>query len=270
MAENLDKLAREVDLPPLDLEGREVHQGGLIADLIARAQDDRVVVIENQLYRADFDHLGRTLAYASVFNANIVVWVAGSFGQEHIAAFRWLNEHSTDGVDFFAVQVRVFRIGQLLMAPQFEVLERPNEWARQVRVLQESGTELTGLSKLRHDFWAAYTKLYPEDGRIRSNYRAANIYRRVEGLVVSLYLAQGGVGIYIRETDIRYTEDDQRLARRCLEALKGAGIERWKDFDNNNQANWPEMAQWLHQRLSKFREIIESLAFDPEPNPAES
>ena len=99
------------------------------------------------------------------------------------------------------------------MVPIFEVLERPNEWDRQVRVLQEGSGELTGLSKLRHDFWAEYTNLYPEDGPIRSNYKAANIYRRIEGLVVSLYLAQGGVGIYIRETDNRYTDEDQRLAR---------------------------------------------------------
>ena len=59
MEKNLDKLAREVDLPDLELEGREVMAGNLRADLIAIVpQDGRRVLIENQLYRGGFRTFG--------------------------------------------------------------------------------------------------------------------------------------------------------------------------------------------------------------------
>lgn len=48
--ENLDKLSKETGLPLLELVGREVREGSLRADIIARDIDDeRVVLIENQL-----------------------------------------------------------------------------------------------------------------------------------------------------------------------------------------------------------------------------
>ena len=263
--ENLDKLSREVGLPALELEGREVREGSLRADIIAVVpQDDRKVLIENQLYHADFDHLGRTLAYANAFNANIVVWVAGGFSPDHLAAFRWLNEHTKEDVDFFAVQVKVFRIGDSLMAPKFEVLERPNNFIREIRVQQERG-ESGRHAKFRNDFWMFYSQRHPGDPQLRPDYKGSNVYRKISGLTLSIYLAQNGVGIYIRPDNA----EARQLAERCGPVLEERGlIQNWhsyhfKHFDPHNRENWPEMTDWLHDNFVAYREVIESVAAAP-------
>ena len=185
--ENLDKLSKETDLPRLELVGREMREGSLRADIIARSvADDRKVLIENQLGWADFDHLGRTLAYANAFNADIVVWIAGDFGPEPLSAFRWLNEHTIEGVHFFAIRIRVFRIGDSQMAPKFEVLERPNNFIREIRVQQESG-ESGRHAKFRNDFWMFYTQRHPGDLQLNSGYKGANVYLKISGLTLSIY-----------------------------------------------------------------------------------
>ena len=203
--------------------------------------------------------MGRMMAYASAFEADIVLWVTADFGQEQLAAVRWLNEKTPDTVDFFAVQVKVFRIGDSLMAPRFEVLERPNNWVREVRASHESG-ELNELQQYRQNFWEFYNQSYPGDlQRWYPGYRNSNVFIRIEGLVVSLYLAGWGTGIYLSVRSGNDPDTAERT-RRCSEALKERVPERIKrqaQEYSRDPKNWKEMAQWFHNRLIEFREVIE-------------
>ena len=138
LAHNLDQLSNVLGVD-LELEDTELYVGAYRADIVARiASDDdlgqtnNLVVIENQLAGADLQHLGQILAYLSGLKARIAGWIAVKFGEEHLSAIRWLNEHTTDPFAFFAVKVDVVRIGDSQLAPVFNVLERPNEWNRQV------------------------------------------------------------------------------------------------------------------------------------------
>ena len=270
LSENLDRLSEVIGIP-LEPEGIEVTVEQFYADVLARnPQDNSLVLIENQLEWTDHTHLGQVLTYLAGLEAQTVVWVAKEFTSAHLSAIRWLNEHTVDPFAFFAVRVKVVKIGDSALVPILEVLEQPNEWDRQVRSRQEISGELSEMSKLRHDFWAEYTKRHPEDGHIRSTYKAANIYRRIEGIVVSLYIAQSEVGIYMRGNDNRYTDEDRQLAIRCAAALAASDIERSKNFDIRNQANWPAMVEWLHSRFLEYRSVIESVAADPDPEPGSS
>ena len=265
--ENLDKLSEETGLPDMELEGREVREGSLRADVIARAvTDNRVVLIENQLYHADFDHLGRTLAYANAFNADIVVWVAGGFSPEHLAAFRWLNEHTKEDVDFFAVQVKVFRIGDSLMAPKFEVLERPNNWVREIRPAHQSG-ELSEVQQFRQDFWEFYNLNHPGDmQRWRPGYRHKHAYIKIDGLVVGLAVSQVEVGHYL--SYLRSDKDPETQRRHSYVVERFGEVWDRRSFDYcTNPENWGEMAGWLHSALVRYRELIaeSAAAYDPEP-----
>ena len=272
LAENLDRISEVIGIP-LELEKTEASVERYFADIHALdSQSGTSVVIENQLEWSNHGHLGQLLTYLAGLNAEVIIWIAEDFTNPHLSAIRWLNDHTFEPFAFFAVRVRVVRIADSPLVPIFEVLERPNEWDRRVRASQESSGELTGMSKLRHDFWAEYTASYPEDGHIRSTYKGANIYRRIEGVVVSLYIAQGGTGIYIRDNDNRYTEEERQFAQLCIDAVKDNGIAVWKDFDIVDAANWPEMAIWLHDRYRQFKETIEFLAAEPasESGPAGS
>ena len=96
--------------------------------------------IENQLERANLQHLGQVLAYLAGLEAKIVVWVATGFDESHLSAIRWLNNHTEDPFAFFAARVSVVRIGDSPLAPVFEVIERPNEWDRKVGAITRSGS----------------------------------------------------------------------------------------------------------------------------------
>ena len=106
------------------------------------------MLIENQLEHADLHHLGQVLAYLAGLEAKTVVWVAKGFDEAHLSALRWLNEHTAESFAFFAVRVRVVRIGDSPLAPVFEVLERPNDWDRRVQDTAQT-RELTKLGQFR-------------------------------------------------------------------------------------------------------------------------
>lgn len=258
--ENLDKLSEETGLPYLELVGREMREGNLRADIIARSVDDnRVVLIENQLYHADYDHLGRTLAYANAFNADIVVWVAGGFSLEPLAAYRWLNEHTKEDVDFFAVQVKVFRIGDSLMAPKFEVLERPNDWVRGTRTRLES-REMTGAQKLCMDLWEFYGDRYPDDLRLRPGYNASNVYIPVGKLRTVLYVMvppTSAVGMWVESRRRPALPESKPAIDRCNAALEKRGASWEMKVDPHDRDKWPEVADFLHENLRIFREVLE-------------
>lgn len=91
---------------------------------------DETVIIENQLEKTDHRHLGQILTYAAGTRAKKVIWVAESFEPEHLAVLDFLNESTTDALNFFAVQIELWKIGHSPYAPKFEVLIQPDQWAK--------------------------------------------------------------------------------------------------------------------------------------------
>jgi len=137
LAENLDVLgdALGMTLSPI---ATEVNVGQFRLDIKAEDEDGRVVIIENQLEKTDHFHLGQCLVYAAGLEAATVVWIARHFRDDFRRAFDWLNERTDQGVQFFGVELGVVQIGASgPRAPVFEVVSRPNEWAKGVK---ESGS----------------------------------------------------------------------------------------------------------------------------------
>ena len=96
LAKNLGVLADELGVA-LEMEDTEKAVGlyRYRADIVARVpHDGTLVLIENQLEEANLEHLGQVLAYLAGLEAQIIVWVATSFHDLHLAAIRWLNEHT--------------------------------------------------------------------------------------------------------------------------------------------------------------------------------
>lgn len=136
----------------LSLRGTERSVGRYSLDILAEADDGRTVVIENQLEASDHDHLGKCLAYAAGVDADIVVWIAPAFNDEHADAFEWLNSHTQEGVDLFALRLAVLAIGDSAPAVQFTAVEEPSEWKDRAR----QSTELTETRELYLEFWTGF------------------------------------------------------------------------------------------------------------------
>lgn len=148
LAKNLDVLAGELGLA-MELKAREHRVGRYYLDLLLEDARGRVVIVENQFARTDHDHLGKLLTYCAGTKAQVVVWIAESLNEEHVAALEWLNDNTISDVAFFGIEVELLRIGDSLPAPHFRVVVRPNE----VKKEQERATR----EQLDWD-WDAYAE----------------------------------------------------------------------------------------------------------------
>ncbi len=79
LAKRIDDLGQKIGMD-LKVEGVEVNAGGYFVDILAKDnKDGKIVIIENQLARADHKHLGQILLYCAHFDAHKIVWIARSF-----------------------------------------------------------------------------------------------------------------------------------------------------------------------------------------------
>ena len=140
----------------LDLEITEEEKsvGRYNVDILAEVVDDnRNVIIENQLNPSDHDHLGKSIAYASGVDADIIVWIAPRFYDEHRDAIQWLNENSREGVDLFAIRLEVWKIGDSDPAVRLNPVAEPSEWKEKAK---RSEGELTETEQLQEEFWTEF------------------------------------------------------------------------------------------------------------------
>lgn len=119
-----------------------------------------------------------------------MVWIAKHFREEHRAALDWLNRSSEPGIRFFGIEVQLFRIGDSPLAPNFDVICRPND--PQKRLTQETSAAVSAGNQLDRDFWTAFiefcgeqtTFLFPS-GSSTGNWMAANLLRSGFGVHLS-------------------------------------------------------------------------------------
>lgn len=138
----------------LEVEGQEESVGPFRADILCKdTASNNWVLIENQLERTDHIHLGQLLTYAAGLDAVTIVWVAQRFTEEHRAALDWLNEKTDDDVNFFGLEIELWRIGDSAMAPKFNVISKPNDWARTVKTTAAK-TELSDSKQLLLEYWS--------------------------------------------------------------------------------------------------------------------
>jgi hypothetical protein len=273
LAANLDRLSEEIGLD-LELEATEEFVGRFRADILARdVRGDRLVLIENQLEGGDHKHLGQIMTYLAGLNTQVMIWIATSFTDEHLSAVRWLNAHTVEPFSFFAVRVRVVRIGDSMMAPLFEVLEKPNDWER---TIQEEARTITGQSELgqkRKAFWTGFIEQYPDES-VAGVTAASSRWHAVPDqpdVLVAQYLSREEVGIFVRaKRGMPAQELVPMLAvhQQALEARLGApmGPNANDHFfgasfnrDTNDRENWPDAFEWLHLTTEKYIAVLQDV-----------
>ena len=201
LAQHLDQLGEVIGIP-LEHVDSEVAVDRFQADILARnPADDSLVLIENQLEATDHTHLGQIMTYLAGLDAHIVIWVAREFHEAHLSALNWLNEHTVEPFAFFAVRVKVVRIGESPLAPVFEVLSRPNEWERNLQAVAQEAQPRGKMGSKRRVFWARFYERHPDvEGGSGKPTGAASLWWNVgdTGIVVSTYVALNSVGIFVR------------------------------------------------------------------------
>ena len=152
--ENL-RLLGEVIGVEIRLVKTEASVGDFSVDILAETGDESKptkIVIENQLERTDHTHLGQVITYASGVDAGIAVWVVKKAREEHRRAIDWLNEHTNDSLAFFLLQVELWQIDGSRPAPKFEIISKPNKWAKDFA--KSSSGDVLAERRLQQDrFW---------------------------------------------------------------------------------------------------------------------
>lgn len=163
-AENLEYLNEILGLTLTDVN-KEVYVGPYRCDLVAKDETSGVtVIIENQLEATNHDHLGKIITYASGLKAKVMVWIVKEAKEEHRAAIEWLNNNTSEDVNFFLIEIHAYRIGNSDPAPKFEVIERPNDFVKSSNKRGENG-ELNKSQSERLSFWEEFNQVVAAKGK---------------------------------------------------------------------------------------------------------
>lgn len=274
--ENLAVLSEALNME-LETEGQEERVGPFRADILCRdMQDDSLVLIENQLERTDHNHLGQLLTYAAGLQTVTIIWVAQTFTDEHRAALDWLNEITDEQFRFFGLEIELWRIGDSLPAPKFNIVSRPNDWASATQSVAAGKISARGSLHLR--FWTQFREYLSEiDSPVKPPTPANKPF-------IGQAIGKGGfsIGAY-RSTlfkrtwvDLRITAPD-RIAYfgllmemkddieseigRQLDWLEGPGskashIRSAHDTDPTDEADWDRQMKWLDEALQAFFRVF--------------
>ena len=268
----------------LDLETRttEAPVGAFALDILAHdVGRDHPVAIENQLEVTDHSHLGQLLTYTAGYDANVVVWIAREFKEEHREALDLLNRRTDEETEFFGVVVEVWRIGESRPAPHFKVVSAPNDW-RKAKVSRRAGPSerdrrcraffqrLLDTMREEHQFTnqrrtsATQWCSFPSDAPRGFTYNTAISFASNGKTRVELYISPG-------EKDWNKAAFDQLLAHK--EPIESElGPLEWERLDNykpcrastlrrpggvdDNEEALEEVHDWMVDRLLAFRRVF--------------
>lgn len=150
--DNIGLLADAVGLE-ISVDETESNVGDFNVDIYAsEIGTDRKIIIENQLEDTNHDHLGKLITYASGKSADIIIWVVKKAREEHRSAIEWLNNHTDEKINFFLVEIKLYQIGDSEIAVKFEVVEKPNDWTKEIKKQSNTSPSL----QARFEYWTAF------------------------------------------------------------------------------------------------------------------
>ncbi len=276
--DNLNALADALGISELVLVATEHWVGDFKLDILCTDGDEQVI-IENQLEKTNHTHLGQIIAYAAGVDAKKVIWIAESFRPEHSAALQFLNENTTDDLNFFAVEVELWKIGDSPLAPKFENVVKPNEWVKAGREQARVAAATTPTKQLQQKFWLALVEhlaakapqIRPQKPRPqhwlnnsigRSGF-ALNITAntRDERLGIELWIPGPQAKQHFANLSAQKQEIEAKLGFvldwQELPDAKAVRIASWyPDASIEDEQRWHEYIDWLTQRLVTMDAVL--------------
>lgn len=161
--ENISELGEVLGLTLTDVE-TEKAVGNYRCDILCKDEiTGKTVLIENQLEPTNHDHLGKIITYASGLDASVIVWIVESARDEHASAIEWLNKHTDGEISFFLIEVHAYQIGNSEPAPQFKIIEQPNDFVNNIKAIEKNSTMNESMSQ-RLEFWTKLNEILIQKG----------------------------------------------------------------------------------------------------------
>lgn len=160
---NLSLLSEELGIELVNAQ-TEVSVGKFAVDILAEDDRSHKVIIENQLEATNHDHLGKIITYAAGLQAETIIWVVSRARQEHEQAINWLNENTTESANFFLIQLEAWKIDTSAPAPKFNIIAKPNDWAKTIRSTSSSN-KVRELQLKQQEFWTKFRDYAEENSK---------------------------------------------------------------------------------------------------------
>jgi hypothetical protein len=205
-----------------------------------------------------------------------VIWIFENIREEHRQAIDWLNNNTDDDLSFFAVELEVWRIKDSNPAPRFNIVCRPNDWAKTIKQRGTAG-EMTGGQQQQYEFWTAlrdYNREKQLNVRLRAplpqHWTNIGIGTSLAHVVLTMHRPDERLGceLYINDEKDLYQylmrnraaiEKEIGSELEWYEAKKACRIRQYRfRFDIENPQNYPAHFDWLLERATTFRKIFGS------------
>lgn len=241
-----DNIALLADALGIDITVEETEStvGNFNVDIFAsETGTERKIIIENQLEETNHDHLGKLITYASGKSADVIIWLVKRAREEHKAAIEWLNNHTDDKIGFFLCEIKLYRIDTSNPAVKFDVVEKPNGWAKEVKKSESIGE----IKQQRYDYWTAF-----QDYAFQNEQFARNFHRRKASTDHWLNFSIGSSGCHLGVLQIQkrnelgvefYIDEDKELFHLLFQNKDNIESETELHFD------WRELPERKASRI---------------------
>lgn len=277
--ENLPLLGEAIGLR-LEVQSTEEPVGDFRADVVCKSlPEGELVLIENQFAQTDHTHLGQILTYAAGLDAGTIVWIAEIFRAEHRAAIDWLNAKTPENINFFALEIELWRIDGSPVAPKFNVVCKPNEWIRSV---VEATRPTSEQSDFRWSYWSGFVRqpaLAPILAQPQRPNRQGNLV--IPTAWVDFFLqayiskTEGVSGVFLSCRGLNRFHNFEQLHanKEAVERAVGTPL-RWESNENLNRAwitldlpsldpthrdDWPRQQRILAEKAVEFYHALNPL-----------
>lgn len=274
--ENIQELGDSLNLSLTDVE-TETSVGNFRCDILAKDElTGKMVLIENQLETTNHDHLGKIITYASGLDAAVVVWIVASARDEHAAAIEWLNKHTDDEISFFLLEVHAYQIGDSDPAPQFTIIEQPNDFVKTVKSVAKSA-DMNESQKQRLEFWTRFNDVVESKGKPFNKRKATTdhwynvaIGSSDANISIDLVNKEHKIRVSLWISDNKELFDALFMRRDEIEAALGFGLV-WNRLDNKKasyisayikgldfkkQDNYPELMEQIIDMVVKMKKTF--------------
>ncbi len=277
--ENITILGETLGLR-ITVEETESSVGTFSADILATETDTKEkIIIENQLEDSNHEHLGKIITYASGKNANIIIWLVRHAREEHRAAIEWLNTHTEERIAFFLCEIKLYQIGNSSIAPKFEIIERPNNWVKEINDSENSKPS----HKFRLEYWSSYINYAFEQSKMSNQYsKEFNRRKPSKDNWLAFYIGLGNAHIEITiaptkqqlKVQMNISEDKSmfyewqkkkaeiesevgiKLNWQELPDCKSSLISADKQVDFSNKETWQQQFDWIMDTTIKFKKAF--------------
>lgn len=274
--ENIEDLSTAIGIELVNIQ-TEAPSGRYSVDILAEEEGTgRKVIIENQLEYTNHDHLGKIITYASGYDAEIIIWLVKDYREEHKQAIDWLNENTNTKINLFLIRFELLQIDDVsTIAPQFNIISQPNDWAKTLKVSKQEG-QLSDTKMMQLDFWDKF-KSFAQEKTTKLKLRKAQPQHWYDisygssnshiSLTINTQSKQIGCEIYIsnsKETFQRLYESKDLIEKEVGEKLewmdlpgkKACRIKLSRNADVEKEQNWEEYFAWMLNKAELFKKVF--------------